>query len=64
MSEKEMRELLSQLREEAKSAGCIHYRDVMRQIRRLERELRTYSYYQGEAAKAKENHEERKGISA
>ena len=64
MSENEMREKINQLKEEAKNAGCIHYRDLMRQIRRLEKELMTYSYYQREAAEATKNNQKRQGISA
>lgn len=64
MSEKEMRERVKQLREEAKTAGCIHRRDLIRQILRLEKELRTYSYYQREAAKATKNNEKRERVSA
>jgi len=64
MSEKEMREKLNRLREEVKTAGTIHRRDLNRQIGRLEKELRTYSYYQRKAAEAKKNHEKRERISA
>ena len=56
MGEDEMREKVRQLKKEAENAGCVHYRDLMRQIRRLERELRTYSYYQRKAAEATKNH--------
>lgn len=64
MSEKETREKLIQLREEVKTAGAIHRRDLIRQIWRLEKELRTYSYYQREAAKATKNNEKRERVSA
>lgn len=48
-------------RKEAETAGTIHYRDLMREIHRLEKELRTYRYYH---AKAKENNKERQRIPA
>ena len=64
MSENEMRERLKQLREEVKTAGTIHKRDLKRQIWRTEKELRTYSYYQRKAAEAKKNHEKRERVSA
>lgn len=64
MSEKEMREKLKLLREEVKTAGTIHRRDLKRQIGRLEKELRTYSYYQRKAAEATKNHEKRQGVPA
>ena len=56
MNEAEMRARVEQLKAEAQTAGLIHYRDLMRQIRRLEKELSIYSYYQREAAEAKKNH--------
>lgn len=45
MSEKELVQRIQEKREEAKKAGRIHYRDLMREIRRLEKELRTYRCY-------------------
>lgn len=64
MHEKEMREKLKSLREEIKTAGTIHRRDLNRQIGRLEKELRTYTYYQRKAAEATKNHEKRERVSA
>lgn len=45
MSEKELIQRIQTKREEAKKAGRIHYRDLMREIHRLEKELRTYRCY-------------------
>lgn len=36
-------------KEEMKTAGYIHRRDLARQIHRMENELREYDRYQGEA---------------
>ena len=36
-------------KEELKTAGYIHRRDLIRQIHRMENELREYDRYQGEA---------------
>ena len=64
MSEKEMREKLKRLRIEVKTAGTIHRRDLRREIGHLEKELRTYSYYQRKAAEAKEKDEKRERVPA
>ena len=49
MSEKELRERIKVKRREAENAGLYHRRDLMREVRRLEKELRTYRYYQNKA---------------
>ena len=55
MTQEEMRERIKAKRKEAENAGLYHRRDLLREIRYLEKELRTYCHYQNEA---------RKGISA
>ena len=55
MNEQELRERIKVKRREAENAGLYHRRDLMREIRRLEKELRTYRYYQNKA---------RQGLSA
>lgn len=40
---------LNAAKEELKNAGYIHRRDLVRQIHRMENELREYDQYQGEA---------------
>ena len=57
MNEKELRERIKAKYREAKTAGTIHKRDLMREIKRLEKELRTYRYYQ-------ENHKKGQRVSA
>lgn len=49
MTRDELAEKIRQRKEEAKTAGTIHYRDLMKNIKRLERELKTYDRYQAEA---------------
>lgn len=39
-------------KEELKTAGAIHRRDLQRQIHRMQKELRIYDYYQAAAKKA------------
>lgn len=51
MTQEEMREAIKAKRKEAESAGLCHRRDLMREIRYLEKELRTYCHYQNEARK-------------
>lgn len=51
MNEKEMRDRIKQKRIEAQTAGEIHRRDLMREIHHLEKELKTYAYYQNQARK-------------
>lgn len=55
MTQEELRERIKAKRREADEAGLYHRRDLLREIRRLEKELMTYCHYQNEA---------RKGISA
>ena len=55
MTQEEMRERIKAKRKEAETAGEIHRRDLMRYIRRLEKELMTYCHYQNKA---------REGLSA
>lgn len=38
-------------KEELKTAGAIHRRDLQRQIHRMQKELRIYDYYQAAAKK-------------
>ena len=59
--QEELREQIKAKRKEAETAGAIHKRDLMRCIKRLEKELRTYCYYQ---RKAKETDKERQRIPA
>ena len=49
MTEKELRDRIRAKRREAATAGVIHKRDLMREINRLEKELKTYRYYQSKA---------------
>lgn len=49
MSEQEIVERIKVKRREAQTAGVIHKRDLMREINRLEKELKTYRYYQNKA---------------
>ena len=55
MTEQELRERIKVKRKEAENAGLYHRRDLLREVRRLEKELRTYRYYQNKA---------RQGLSA
>lgn len=55
MNEEELVERIKEKRREAQTAGVIHKRDLMREINRLEKELKTYRYYQNQA---------RQGLSA
>ena len=45
----ELIEAIQRKKQEAKSAGPIHRRDLMKNIRRLQRELRDYDRFQAEA---------------
>ena len=38
-------------RDEIKTAGCVHRRDLHKHIKRMERELHDYDRFQAEAAK-------------
>lgn len=49
MTRDEMIEKIRQRRAEAIKAGPIHRRDLIKYIRRLERELRDYDRFQAEA---------------
>lgn len=51
MTQQEMRERIKAKRKEAETAGAIHKKDLMREIHRLEKEMRTYCHYQNEARK-------------
>ena len=46
----EHKQKIKAAKEELKTAGTIHARDLRRQIHRMEKELRTYIRYQREAS--------------
>lgn len=45
MSRKEHAEKIRKAKEELKTAGPVHRKDLQRYIRRLEKELRIFDYY-------------------
>jgi len=49
MTRNELVEEIRKKKEEAKRAGLIHRSDLLRYIRRMERELRDYDRFQAEA---------------
>lgn len=51
MNTEEIRDRIRQKRIEARTAGEIHKRDLMREIHNLEKELKIYAYYQNQARK-------------
>lgn len=51
MTQFELVERIKAKRIEAEKAGVIHRRDLNREIKRLEKELRIYRHYRREAAK-------------
>ena len=46
MTEQEIVDRIKAKKREMETAGYIHKRDLIREVRRLERELRTYRYFQ------------------
>ena len=51
MTEQEVKQRIIDKRKEMETAGYIHKRDLQREVRRLEKELMTYRYYQNKARK-------------
>ena len=47
----EYAEKLNAAKEELKNAGCIHRRDLIRQINQMKKDLMIYDRYQREAAR-------------
>lgn len=52
MTRAELIQKLTAAKQELKSAGPIHRRDLRKHIRRLEKELRTYDFYHAAAQKS------------
>ena len=49
MTREELTEKIRKRKQEAKTAGQVHRRDLFRNIKRMERELRDYDRFQAEA---------------
>lgn len=49
MTREEMSTAIARRKQEIKTAGPVHKRDLMKNIRRLQRELRDYDRFQAEA---------------
>ena len=52
MTRAELIQKLTSAKQELKSAGPIHRRNLQKHIHRLEKELRTYDYYRAAAQKS------------